>query len=80
MKLFYLISAIVVTVFILILSFAQVGASCTWFLISSQAAPFLVLLQLAALGAIVGGLLVLWWKQPKPGAESGAGNEDDENA
>ena len=77
MKLFYLISAIVVTVFILILSFAQVGASCTWFLISSQSPAFLVLLQVAALGMIVGGLLVLWWKQPKPGAEAGGGEEGD---
>lgn len=77
MKKFYLISAIVVTVFILILSFAQVGASCSWLIIGAQPA-FLVLLQLAALGAVVGGLMVLWWKQPKSGADASGAGDDSE--
>lgn len=76
MRTFYLVSAIVVTVFVLILSFAQVGATCTWYLFSAQASPFLVLLQMAGLGAIIGGLLVFWWKTPKPGSESAESDEE----
>lgn len=71
MRMFYLVSAIIVSVLILILSFAQVGATCVWYLIGSQSPPFLVLLQVALLGAVVGGLLILWWKQPKSGNEGG---------
>lgn len=78
MKKFYLISAIVVTVLILILAFAQVGASCTWFLIKAQSKAFLVLLWVALLGAVDGGLIILWWKQPKPGEEAGGADDDSE--
>lgn len=66
MRHFYLISAIVVSVLILIISFAQVGATCTWYLINATSPAFLVLLQVAGLGAVMGGLLMLWWKTPKP--------------
>lgn len=66
MRLFYLIGAILVTVLILIISFAQVGATCVWYLINTNTPAFLVLLQTAGLGAIVGGLLVLFWKTPTP--------------
>ena len=69
MRLFYLISAIVVAVIILIISFAQVGATCTWYLINANSAAFLVLLQAAGLGAVMGGLLILFWKAPKPNEE-----------
>ncbi|MBN1258280.1 hypothetical protein JXA05_00830 [Candidatus Peregrinibacteria bacterium] len=78
MRIFYLIGAIVVTVFILILAFAQVGATCTWYLINAQSSPVMVLLQIAALGAIVGGFLVLLWKTPPPAddeSEGKIGNE-----
>ncbi|MBU0727832.1 hypothetical protein KKA95_04060 [Patescibacteria group bacterium] len=64
MRLFYLISAVIVAVIILIISFAQVGATCTWYLISATSPAFLVLLQLAGLGAVMGGLLILFWKVP----------------
>lgn len=64
MRQFYLVSAIVVGVLILIIAFAQLGASCTWYLFASSAPVFLVLLQVAALGAVTGGLLVLFWKTP----------------
>jgi protein-S-isoprenylcysteine O-methyltransferase Ste14 len=67
---FYLISAILVAVLVLIISFAQVGATCTWYLISSTTPAFLVLLQVAGLGAVMGGLLVLFWKAPNPKTES----------
>ena len=75
MRKFYFFSAIIVAVLILVLSFAQVGASCTWYLIKSQTPAFMVLLQTALLGAVMGGLLILWWKSPKPGTP----NEDIEN-
>jgi len=65
MRRFYLISAIVVTVLVLVISFAQIASTCTWSLISTTASPVLVLLQVAALGAVIGGLLVLFWKTPK---------------
>lgn len=65
MRMFYLISAIVISVLILIISFAQVGASCSWYLLKSSSPAYLVLLQMSALGAIVGGLLVFWWKSPR---------------
>ncbi len=78
MRLFYLVAAIVVTVFILILSFAQVGATCTWYLIAPQSSPVLVLLQVAALGAIVGGLLALLWKTPPPSDDESGGKISNE--
>lgn len=65
MRKLYLIGSVVVFLFILILSFAQVGATCTWYLISSNSPAFLVLLQIAGLGAVMGGFLVLLWKLPK---------------
>ena len=71
MRQFYLVSAVVVGVLFLIMAFAQLGASCTWYLFPSNAPAFLVLLQTAALGAVVGGLLVLFWKTSKE--EEGGG-------
>jgi protein-S-isoprenylcysteine O-methyltransferase Ste14 len=66
MKRFYLISAVCVGILILIIAAAQFGATCTWFLLPNTAKPVLVLLQTASLGAVVGGLLVLWWTFPEP--------------
>lgn len=77
MRMFYLVSAILLSVLILVVSFAQVGATCVWYLIDGQSAPFLVLLQMALLGAVMGGLLVLWWKQPKSGQENNEDSEDE---
>lgn len=73
MRLFYLVGAIIVTVFVLVLSFAQVGATCTWYLVSANASPVLVLLQVAGLGAIVGALLALLWKTPPPSEDESGG-------
>ena len=71
MRLFYLIAAIVVAILVLIISFAQVGATCVWYLINTNSPAFLVLLQVAGLGAVMGGLLVMFWKTPQK-------EEDDE--
>ena len=76
MRMFYLISAVVVTVLILVLAFAQVQSTCTWGLISTNASPVFVLLQTASLGGIVGGLLVLFWKFPKPEDETNADKDE----
>jgi hypothetical protein len=65
LRLFYLVSAIVITVIILIIASAQFASTCTWSLINSTASPVLVLLGIAALGVIIGGLLVLLWKTPE---------------
>lgn len=62
MKLFYLIGAIIIFVLILIISFAQIASTCTWSLVSGS--PVLILLQMSGLGAVVGGLLVMFWKAP----------------
>ena len=75
MRKFYLVGAIIVTVLILIIAAAQFGATCVWYFIPTNANPVFVLIQVAALGAVVGGLLVLWWKQPK----EKTGNEEDED-
>ena len=64
MRKFYLIGAILVFLLILVLSFSQVGASCSWYLISPTSPAFLVLLQTSGLGAVMGGLLILFWKAP----------------
>lgn len=78
MRKFYLVSAVIVTILVLIISAAQFGATCVWYLIPTNAHPVFVLIQVAGLGAVVGGLLVLWWKQPKPGAENEDDNEGEE--
>lgn len=71
MKKFYLIGALVVFLMILVISFAQVGATCTWYLINSTSPAFVVLLQTAGLGAVMGGLLVLFWKVPPVAVDDG---------
>jgi len=71
MRLFYLISAIFVGLLILVISLPQVGATCVWYLINPNTPAFLVLLQVAALGLVTGGLLIMFWKTPKK-------SEDDE--
>lgn len=76
---FYLVSAIVVFVLILVISFAQFGASCSWYLFSPTTSPLLVLMQMSLLGMITGGLLVLYWKsrtEGEGGDEDGGAGED----
>jgi len=75
MRKLYLIGAVIVFLLILIISFAQVGATCTWYLINSNSPAFIVLLQTAGLGTVLGGFLILLWKLPKEGSE----NEDDDD-
>ncbi|MBN2306719.1 hypothetical protein JXD20_01930 [Candidatus Peregrinibacteria bacterium] len=75
MRKFYLVGAIIVGIMVLILAAAQFGATCVWYLIPTNAHPVLVLIQVAGLGAVMGGLLVLWWKQPKIKTEG-----EDENS
>ena len=65
MRLFYLISAVLVATIILIIALPQFGATCTWYLLPTTANAVFVLLQVALLGAVMGGLLVLFWKAPK---------------
>lgn len=77
MRRFYLVSAIIVSVLILVIAFAQLGATCTWYLFSSNAPVFMVLLQVAALGAITGGLLVLFWKAPAVKEDDGEVEESE---
>jgi len=70
MRKFYLVSAIIVTILVLVISAAQFGATCVWYLIPTNSNPVFVLIQVAGLGAVVGGLLVIWWKLPRPGSEN----------
>ena len=72
MKLFYLVSAVLIGVVILVVSFAQFGAVCAWYLFGTTTPAWLVLLQMSFLGIITGGLLVLFWKA------EGDKNEDEE--
>ena len=65
MRKFYFYGTIVVAVFILILSFAELGSSCSFTLLNSSSVT-LTLLQMAGMGAIFGGLAVLFWKMPPP--------------
>ncbi len=75
MRTFYLVSALFIAVLILVLSFAQSGAVCTWYIFNANASPIFVLLQTAGLGAVMGGLLVLVWKIP--GKKKNEAEEDE---
>ncbi len=66
MRTLYLLGAIIVFLLILILTLPQFGATCVWYLINPNTSPPFVLFQSAGLGAVMGGLLVLFWKTPKP--------------
>lgn len=57
-----------VGVLILIIAFAQLGATCQLLLVPSDPV-LLVFLQVAGLGAVFGGLAVLYWKMPPSEAE-----------
>ncbi|MBI5421741.1 hypothetical protein HZA44_01255 [Candidatus Peregrinibacteria bacterium] len=63
MKKMYLAGMAIIFLLILILSLPQLAATCSWIspLDTSAGAAF-VLMQAAGLGAIFGGLAVLYWK------------------
>ncbi|MBN2096477.1 hypothetical protein JW752_03720 [Candidatus Peregrinibacteria bacterium] len=69
MRTLYLLGAIIVFLMILVLTLPQFGATCVWYLINANSSPPLVLFQAAGLGAIMGGLLVLFWKTPRSGSD-----------
>jgi len=77
MKKFYIIGASVVFLFILIISLPQMGASCSWRAPLSPTLPTFVLLQVAGLGAILGGLLTMIWKSRKDEGDSEGGEGGD---
>lgn len=78
MRLIYLIGAVVVFLLILIFAMPQIGSTCVWYLIPSNSNPTFVLFQATGLGAVLGGLLVLFWKNTdkKKGDEDGEDSDD----
>lgn len=64
MKLIYILGSVLVFLLILTLALPQVGTTCAFYLIKTNSNPALVILQSALLGAVLGGLLVLYWKLP----------------
>lgn len=69
MKKLYLIGSVIVFLLILILSLPQIGSNCDWELVSVNTNPALILFQAAGLGAILGGLLISYWKFAKEDRE-----------
>jgi len=70
MKKLYLVGIGVVFLFILIMALPQVAATCSWYKpFSTSTNPTVALFQAAGLGAILGGLCVLYWKASKEAAE-----------
>ena len=79
MKKLYLVGMGIVLLFILILALPQIGTVGMWYPpVSANANPALVLFQAAGLGAIFGGLSVLFWKSkgPHTDEEGESGSED----
>lgn len=75
MRKLYLIGIIIIFLLLLILVLPQVGAICTWYPpLTTGSLPIFPLFQAASLGAIIGGLFVLFWKTPKEGE-----GDDEEN-
>ena len=66
-----MIGSIIVFLLVLILSLPQIGSTCVWYPpLGGTTNPALALFQAAGLGAILGGLLVLYWKTAKKPSES----------
>lgn len=62
----YLIGMAIIFLFILVLALPQIAATCSWYKpFSSSTSPTLALFQAAGLGAVLGGLSVLYWKSLK---------------
>ena len=78
MRRFYLVSAVVVGVLLLIMAFSQLGGTCTLYLFPISMPVVLVFLQVSALGAVMGGLLVLFWKAPQDEEGSGPGSMENQ--
>ena len=66
----------VVLLIILILALPQIAATCSWYApLGSSTSATLVLFQATGLGAILGGLSVLYWKSLKEPVEDEGGPE-----
>ena len=70
MRLFYLVCTIIVGILIIILSVAQFGASCSWYLLSATASPVFVLIMISILGSFMGAFFILYLLSPKVGGAS----------
>ena len=56
----------IILLLLLILALPQIAATCSWYTpLGSSTSPTLVLFQAAGLGAVLGGLSVLYWKALK---------------
>ena len=60
MRLFYIVCTIIIGLILLIVSFAQFGGSCTWYLIGTTSNPSLVLLVTSFLGAAMGAFFMMF--------------------
>lgn len=78
MRKLYLLGIVIVFLLILTLSLPQIGSTCVWYLINPNSNPTFVLFQIAGLGAVMGGLLVLYWKLGKEEAAKEDEEDDDE--
>jgi hypothetical protein len=66
MKKLYLVGMGVILLIILILALPQIAATCSWYApLGASTSATLVLFQATGLGAIFGGLSVLYWKSLK---------------
>ena len=77
-----MIGSIIVFLLVLILALPQIGSICSWYPpISTTANPAFAIFQGAGLGAVLGGLLVLYWKAPRKPSEGGMedGGEEGED-
>lgn len=78
MKKLYLVGIIIVFLLILIMSLPQIGAICSWYTpIGATANPVVPLLQSAALGMVLGGFAVLYWKTPDEEEEETEGESEE---
>jgi hypothetical protein len=66
MKKLYLVGMGIMFLLILILALPQIAATCSWYApLGASSSPTLVLFQAAGLGAVFGGLAMLYWKALK---------------
>ena len=70
MRLLYLICSIIIGLLVLIISVAQFGAACSWYLLSPSTHPVVVLLGVALLGAAGGACFILFAVAPSENAPS----------
>jgi hypothetical protein len=77
MKKLYPVGMGIVFLFLLVLALPQIAATCSWITpLGSSTSPTLVLFQAAGLGAILGGLGVLYWKSLKEPEDDEGGAPD----